>query len=154
MLGDECVHERTERENLQASAADILEGFAYEDRSDSMSLERILNFRMHERDHSRLRAVGGEARQLAIHRSFVTVLVWIVVDLHGHDHDATPRQATRRKVLLAGLEEGRTVPNVQTLSLGPRLATGLLDSNGAASPWTVQSRFEPAGTFVVRRALV
>jgi hypothetical protein len=66
MLCDECIHERTERENFQASPTNILKGFAYEDRSNSTSLERILDLRVHERNQSWLRAVGGEARQLAV----------------------------------------------------------------------------------------
>jgi hypothetical protein len=96
MLRDECIHERTERENLKASPTGILKRLAYEHRSDSMSLERILDLRVHERDQSWLRAVGGEARQLAVYHGFVTLLVWVVVDLHSHDHDATPRPAPRR----------------------------------------------------------
>jgi hypothetical protein len=28
-----------------------------------------------------------EARQLAVHRGFVTLLVWVVVDVDDHDHD-------------------------------------------------------------------
>jgi len=96
MLRDECIHERTERQNLKASPTSILERFAYQDRSDPASLERILDLRVHERDQSWLRAVGGEARQCAVDDGLVTLLVWVVMDLHGHDHDATPRPATRR----------------------------------------------------------
>ncbi len=53
-----------------------------------MSLERILNLRVHEHDQSWLRAVGGEARQLAVCHGFVTLLVWVVTDLHGQRSDA------------------------------------------------------------------
>jgi hypothetical protein len=56
-----------------------------------MPLERILDLRVHERDQAWLRAIGGEARQRAVDNGFVAVLVRVVMDLHGHDQDATPR---------------------------------------------------------------
>jgi hypothetical protein len=57
-------------------------------------------------------------------------------------------------VPLAGARGWRTAKSMPTLSLEAGVATGVLDSNGAASPPAARSRLVPAGTFVVRRRLV
>jgi len=93
---DERVHERTERENLKASPARIVERFAHEDRPDPLSLERIIDLRVHEGDQPWLHAVGDEARQSAIDHGFVTLRLWVVTNLYGHLRDATPRPHARR----------------------------------------------------------
>jgi hypothetical protein len=43
---------RSEREHLKVSPTGILKRFAYDHRSDSMSLDHILDLRVHERHQS------------------------------------------------------------------------------------------------------
>jgi hypothetical protein len=53
-------------------------------------------------------AVSREAGQRAVDHGFVTLLVWVVADLHGHDHDATPRRGSERKRLPGPDRSGTT----------------------------------------------